>query len=877
MENYPQKREGKIRREYRETLIFSILIFLTYLSSFYNYLLFHTLAELFSIIIGGGIFLIGWNSRKYSRSSYFLALGISFIFIAFIDLIHTLAYKGMDIFVEYEANLSTQLWIAARYLQAGSFLFASLIIKKHVKATNTLTLYTIITAFLLFLIFSGVFPVCYIEGIGLTPYKIISEYVINLILVITIFVMYKHREDFDKRVFTLIIASIVSTIIAELAFTFYIGVYDLSNLIGHLFKILASFLVYLAIIKIGLENPYNLLFRDLAMAKSETDQIFNSGIPLMVINKDCEIIRVNDTYCSLLQVKRETLIGKKCFDAANRSYCFSELCSMNRLSKDLKNYEYELEQKLADGKNITFIVHSVPYLNDKGEMIGIIQNFTDITTRKQAEELLLAEKKFTDTTLNAQRDTFFVFEPSTSKAIRWNKAFSEVSGYTDEEISSMKAPESYYSIEDLKLAVEAIKIIEEEGRASIEMNLIAKDGQLIPFEYIGTSINDKKGNLKYIVAVGRDITERKKAEQILNQSKVITDNLNEALILFDINGTVSFVNPAYKKLTGYRSSELIGLNGGEIAEKTVIEHEVESVKKVFGKALQGEELPAKASILRNKDGREIPIEFNVSYVRDEKDQIVGIVAFISDITERKKAEQRLKQFISVASHELRTPTSVLLQSINNLNKYSDQLSDEQKEQILQAISRNAKLLAELTEYLLILSGLDEKRLKIELRQYNPREIVQNILDLMESIRKSKNVSIELEMDENVNLFGDSMRISQIFRILIDNALKFSKKDSKIKIIATDGYNGQFNPDKKEGVLIQFVDQGIGIREEELDRIFSRFYRSEDAKEIPGTGLGLSIANELVEIHEGKIFVESVYGKGSTFSVFLPRLKASQSE
>ena len=178
----------------------------------------------------------------------------------------------------------------------------------------SIILYTIITTVLLILVFSGFFPVCYVEGIGLTPYKIVSEYIIDLVLAVTIIVMFKHREDFDKRVFTLIIASIVSTIIAELAFTYYIGVYDLSNLIGHLFKILAFFLVYLAIIKIGLENPYNLLFRDLAKAKSETDQIFNSGTPLMVINKDCVIVRVNDTYCSLLHVKREALIGKKCFN-----------------------------------------------------------------------------------------------------------------------------------------------------------------------------------------------------------------------------------------------------------------------------------------------------------------------------------------------------------------------------------------------------------------------------------------------------------------------------------------------------------------------------------------------------------------------------------
>ncbi len=117
-------------RDLIEYLILIIGILLTFLLSTYSYLLFHSLAEVLSIVISGGVFFIGWNSRKYMNSSFFLIIGTSFLFISVIDLFHTLSYSGMNIFLDYDANLPTQLWIAARYWQSVSYLLASLAINK---------------------------------------------------------------------------------------------------------------------------------------------------------------------------------------------------------------------------------------------------------------------------------------------------------------------------------------------------------------------------------------------------------------------------------------------------------------------------------------------------------------------------------------------------------------------------------------------------------------------------------------------------------------------------------------------------------------------------------------------------------------------------
>ena len=180
----------------------------------------------------------------------------------------------MNIFEGYDANLPTQLWIAARYLHASSFLMAFLLIYKKINPNDLVIGYTFITAFLVILIFTELFPVCY-SG-GLTPFKIISEYVIIGILAFSLSVLYKNRSELDITMFYLIIFSILSTMIAELAFTFYIGVYDLSNLVGHIFKIISFYLIYLAIIQKGLEDPLHTLFTRLKKSEDFTVTALNA-------------------------------------------------------------------------------------------------------------------------------------------------------------------------------------------------------------------------------------------------------------------------------------------------------------------------------------------------------------------------------------------------------------------------------------------------------------------------------------------------------------------------------------------------------------------------------------------------------------------------
>ena len=251
-------------KKYKYILIGILVLLGLYLSSLYNYLLFHSLAEIFSIVIGFGIFMVAWNSRRFLDNNYLLFIGIAYLFVASLDLVHTLAYTGMNIFKGYTTNLATQLWIATRYMESISLLIAPLFFRRRLNTNGLFLGYTVVTILLLLSIFYwDIFPTCFIEGVGLTPYKKISEYIISLILLASIALLLKSRDEFDRNVFQRIVWSISLTIFSEMAFTFYIHAYGFSNLVGHYFKIVSFYFIYKALIETGLSRPYDLLFRNL--------------------------------------------------------------------------------------------------------------------------------------------------------------------------------------------------------------------------------------------------------------------------------------------------------------------------------------------------------------------------------------------------------------------------------------------------------------------------------------------------------------------------------------------------------------------------------------------------------------------------------------
>jgi PAS domain S-box-containing protein len=253
----------------RPLILFCLAIAGVYATSLYSYLLFHTLVEMFCIFVMLSVFLLSWNSRRLLENHYFLFLAISFISSGTFELLHTLSYKGFGVFPGYDANLPTQLWIAFRYVFSLSLLAAPIFVTRKINTAVTVSAFVIFTSLLLSLIFSGNFPDCFVEGKGLTPFKIISEYLTIVILLASIGFLFAKRHFFDPRVTRALISAIIAAIAAGASFTQYISVYGQANLLGHLFLFLSAFLVYMAIVDTGIKEPAKLLFRDLELKKEE--------------------------------------------------------------------------------------------------------------------------------------------------------------------------------------------------------------------------------------------------------------------------------------------------------------------------------------------------------------------------------------------------------------------------------------------------------------------------------------------------------------------------------------------------------------------------------------------------------------------------------
>jgi signal transduction histidine kinase len=244
------------------------ILFGIYLTNDYDYLLFHGLAEMFSIVIACGVFMVVWNTRRLLQSHYLLFIGIAYLYVGGLDFLHLLAYKGMGVFQGYGANLPTQLWVAGRYLESLSLLSGTIFFHRKLSARLTFAVFGLLVGTLLASIFYwNIFPVCFIEGVGLTRFKIDSEYVICLIFLAAIGLLIKNAGIFNRKVLALLVASISTAIGQELAFTTYLSVYGLSNMIGHFLKIISFYLLYKAIIETSLVSPFNLLFRDLKQSE----------------------------------------------------------------------------------------------------------------------------------------------------------------------------------------------------------------------------------------------------------------------------------------------------------------------------------------------------------------------------------------------------------------------------------------------------------------------------------------------------------------------------------------------------------------------------------------------------------------------------------
>ncbi len=362
------------------------------LTAAHSYLLFHGLVEMFTVAVAWSIFFLAWNTRRTLDNSYLLLVGIAFLFVGLVDLLHTLAYKGMHIFPGNDADLATQLWITGRYLQSIALLAAPLAMRSRPSPLAVFSSFGAATVLLLGLIFGGLFPRCYVEGQGLTAFKLVSEYVVCLILMVAGLLLWRVRERFHPRVLHPLLWALALSVVSELFFTLYISVYGLANMAGHLVRLVAYYLIYRALLETGLSRPMDLLYRNLKQsegklrASEERFRLAFDNSPLGLFHLDAEgvVVDCNPRLTEQLGVPRASLLG---LSAPNdvRHHDLEEAVS-RALAGERSNWEGEYSP-VKGGRTVPLRVVFNPIVDEQGRVTGVLASSEDIAERRRAEQL----------------------------------------------------------------------------------------------------------------------------------------------------------------------------------------------------------------------------------------------------------------------------------------------------------------------------------------------------------------------------------------------------------------------------------------------------------------------------------------------------------
>jgi PAS domain S-box-containing protein len=397
------------------------------------------------------------------------------------------------------------------------------------------------------------------------------------------------------------------------------------------------------------------------------------------------------------------------------------------------------------------------------------------------------------------------------------------------------------------------------------------------------------------------------------------ENATEGIILTGSNGKIILVNPAAGRVFGYEEEELIGKRiEALIPDRFLKNHD--QFRTGFYQNPQNRQMGAGRDLFaKKKDGSEFPVEISLSYYREDNEAFV--IAFVVDITARKKNEMNVirhhqelerlsadmrmlnnelelkveerthilqealakleksqselsealdkekqlneikSRFVSMASHEFRTPLSTVLSSASLLSKYTEGFEQEKRQKHVVRIKDSVNHLNEILEDFLSLGKLDEGKVSMNIGKFNPEEYLSEIVDEMK-VHLRNGQKIIMEYSGKKEFFSDHKLLRNICINLISNAIKFSEEDRTIFVTCTVN---------EHRLLLSVKDEGIGISEEDQRHLFSSFFRGQNAANIQGTGLGLHIVKRYVDLLKGSINLQTSLQKGSTFTIDIPTL------
>jgi PAS domain S-box-containing protein len=449
----------------------------------------------------------------------------------------------------------------------------------------------------------------------------------------------------------------------------------------------------------------------------------------------------------------------------------------------------------------------------------------------------------------------------------WNPAAEKIFGYTAEEAIGKNI--TIIVPDDLREEEAGIiaKVKSGERIDHYQTTRRKKGGERITIAISVSPIKDKDGKVVGISKIARDISDKNIIEEKQARLAAIIDSSDDAIISKDLNGMVTSWNRGAEKIFGYNEKEAIGKHISFIIPPRLIGEE----SHIIGQIRKGEKVSHFETVRRTKDGHEINISLTVSPIKDSNGKIIGASKIARDITEKVELDRQRRlltkrlqelnhykdEFMAMASHELKTPLTVIKA---NLQILEQKMQNDYRLNFVNKTLKQVNKLTDLISDLLDVSKIQSGKLELNMTKFN---LIPLLLEVIENIQQTS-TEHRIHFDpptDNITITADADRIEQVIINILTNAIKYSPNASEVTVAVSV---------KMNSVLVEVKDGGIGISREDIDRVFTRFYRVRGlASTFSGSGIGLYISSEIVKRHGGEIWVESEEGKGSTFYFTIP--------
>lgn len=560
---------------------------------------------------------------------------------------------------------------------------------------------------------------------------------------------------------------------------------------------------------------------------------------------------------------------------------------------------FETVRLTRDGRPIDISLTVSPVRDASGAIIGVSKTARDITERKQAAAALAAQHEWFRVTLGSIGDGIIASDPD-GHVTYMNGVAETLTGWTNGDAHGRPLIDVFHIVDETtRQPIEnPVDLVIRSGHVVGLANhtvLISRDGTERPITDSAAPIRDDHGRILGVVLVFRDSTEQRRAEEAIAEQRewfeTTLESIGDAVIATDVRGRIVFMNPVAEHMTGWpidaardhACTEIFNIVNDRT--RRVVENPVTRVLQkgvIVGLANH--------TILIAADGTERPIDDSGAPIRNRDGRIVGVVLVFHDVSDRRRLDaereaaagererllvaertaraeaeraNRLKDdFVAMVSHELRTPLNAILGWTDMmLRKQNDQATVARG---LDVVARNTRLQAQLISDLLDLSRIVSGKLRLDMQSVHLASVIDAAVETVQHAADQKGVEIERQLGTSIGpMAGDPARLQQVVWNLLSNALKFTPKGGRVRIIL-----------RRTGSQVEIIveDNGTGIRPDFLPYVFDRFQQADASRtrRFGGLGLGLSIVRSLVEFHGGTVQAASAgEGKGATFTIGLP--------